>query len=198
MRIARAPVLASALAAVLLPACSDDGGTVTAGSSSLESTASPETTGAPSTTSPGPAGIDEAALTESWGCGYALHASDAAQTEGVSIRWTAPEASFEEQPLPADDVTLPSDDWEAEVWLGADLFANWCNDVIEPDTPEPRVDETWTITEGSVTFTGTGGSCGTAEVSATLTGGVATTEDGVAVPLDDIELTNTTWGCFAG
>ena len=29
---------------------------------------------------------------------------------------------------------------------------NWCDDAIEPDEPEPRVDERWTIIGGTVSI----------------------------------------------
>lgn len=193
LRLLLAPVV---LVAFLGGGCSDDKESVTAGGSSTVATTAESSA---TTTSAAPAAaIDVASLTESWGCGYGFRASNADQTQAVVIEWTSADFTTEGRPVPDPAVTLPDEDWKAEVQIGSDLFANWCNDVIEPGTPTPEVTETWTITEGTITFGGVGGTCGTSDVTATLTDAVATDEDGNEVPIDDVELHNDTWGCFAG
>jgi hypothetical protein len=85
----------------------------------------------------------------------------------------------------------------SELQFGADLFANWCDDVLEPGEPEPVTDEVWRVS-GTLDITSlpAAGECGPAE--GTLIGAVARTEDGDEIVLGDLDLQNDSWGCFAG
>lgn len=81
----------------------------------------------------------------------------------------------------------------AETRFGADLMENWCDDAIEPDEPEPRVDERWTIIGGTVSI----------EIEGELATGdfqdiVALTPDGREYPLGNVTIENVAWGFFAG
>ncbi|MEZ5247333.1 MAG: DUF6174 domain-containing protein [Acidimicrobiales bacterium] len=141
--------------------------------------------------------VEAAALIDDYGCGYGFAKGNPEQTLGLIIY-------FEGEYVPGGpDVTtpieLPSDDWYAAVQTGSDLFANWCDDVIEIDEPTPIVDETWEVAGGTLTVTPpTPADCAGDVVTATLVGAVAESADGTQIPLDDIALTNTGWGCFAG
>jgi hypothetical protein len=39
----------------------------------------------------------------------------------------------------------------AEVQMGSDLFANWCDDVMEEGEPIPVVDSVWSVVTGTLT-----------------------------------------------
>jgi hypothetical protein len=141
--------------------------------------------------------IEAAALVDDHGCGYGFAKGNEDQTLALII---SSEGGFGTGgPDVSEPVELPSPDWSASIHTGVDLFANWCDDVIEPDEPTPITDETWTLVGGTLTVTsGTPADCDGEPVTATLTGAVAESPDGEQVNLDDIELANTGWGCFAG
>jgi hypothetical protein len=156
--------------ALLLAACST-GGTTTVGS------------------------VPTPELTQHFGCGYGFYVSDEMQTAGLFVELTDFQAAS------AGDVPstsqLTDETWSARLELGVDLFANWCDDVLEPGEPTPVVDETWNVS-GTIEIMSLPdpGTCGTA--SAHLSGVTARDSDGNALPLGDLDVTNEAWGCFAG
>jgi hypothetical protein len=142
--------------------------------------------------------VDSRALVDDYGCGYGFAKGDAAQNLALVIHWNG---GFDpEGPDMTAPVVLPAADWVATISTGVDLFANWCDDVIEPDEPTPITDEVWTLVAGTLTTTSEpgAGSCGGGEVTATLSDATAEAADGTRVDLDDVELRNSGWGCFAG
>lgn len=148
--------------------------------------------GAPSS----PDEIDLAAM-ESYGCGYGFWLGSPEQDVAVNVAVADHDAAVRGE-LP-DRTQLPDRTWEATVLVGRDLFANWCDDVLEPGEPEPVVDQRWEITAGTIRLHAPAPEerC-PSEVTATLEGLVATRADGTSVELGDREVTNDTWGCFAG
>lgn len=147
---------------------------------------------------PEPVEITAAALADDYGCGYGFAKSSADQTLSLVITWTG---GFTADPTsPAGPVGLPAADWEAEIRTGADLFANWCDDVIEIDEPTPVTTSEWSIVAGTLTITSDLplSTDGQGTTTATLSGAVAESATGEQVTLDDIGLVNTCWGCFAG
>jgi hypothetical protein len=139
--------------------------------------------------------IDPATLTEAWGCGYGFHMSDEAQTVAVQLDFSAAGDG------PAAVTELPSPDWEAVVVTGERLFANWCNDVIDMTRPQPQIDETWDVVEGTITFDGAPPALqppADQPVTARVTGLVAERPDGTRVAIGDLTVTNDTWGFLAG
>ena len=139
--------------------------------------------------------ISAAKLTTPWGCGYGFHVSDTGQTVALMVEWSSdlrgdPATSI------APSGPLSGGDWTAGLNLGHDLFANWCNDVIDPSTPEAVVDESLEVVEGTLTLDGDLPEQG--EVTAHLTGVVARRADGSTVELGDLDVSNPCWGCFAG
>ncbi len=137
---------------------------------------------------PGLPAVDLAELTESYGCGYGFQAGRPDQRVGLFLRRDTPAAS--------GTVTLPADGWTGEIRLGDDLFANWCDDVMEPDEPTPEVAEAWTLVEGTLEVTVPDSGQGRATLTAT--GLVAERPDGERVPLGDITIDNEYYGQFAG
>ncbi len=139
--------------------------------------------------------LDLAAMDE-YGCGFGFWLGSPDQE--VAVRLAADNEIVVEGELP-QEVTLPDDTWDATVLVGEDLYANWCDDVLEPGEPEPSVAERWPITAGTITLHGPAPAdvC-PHEARATVTGLEATRPDGTTVELGGRELTNEAWGCFAG
>jgi hypothetical protein len=141
--------------------------------------------------------VDAAALTDDYGCGFGFALGSAEQDLALVISATT---GFGDGPDVSEPVVFPSADWTAEIRVGSDLFANWCDDVITASEPQSVVDATWTIVAGTLTIDGpvAPGDCAGSIVEATLTDAVAESPDGTSVDLGDIDLVNDTWGCFAG
>lgn len=133
-------------------------------------------------------------LTASYPCGYGFHGSNTAQTVGVTL-----EIDPSGGP-PAAVTTLPDPQWTATLLRGDHLFANWCNDLVPPGTPERRVAESLPIVAGTITVDGPVPAFDAygADVTATLTGLVVERPDGIHVELADAELVNDNWGGAAG
>jgi hypothetical protein len=152
----------------------------------------PVETEAPAETDPPAAKVMLPDLTEPYGCGFGFQVGNPEQTAGLFI---TSGAGFGDPPT-VGTVDLATDEsWTARLDLGADLFANWCDDVIEMDEPEPQVDETLEIVAGTLEF-----SLDDAGVVATaqLTALVARDADSVEYALGDITIENPAWGMFAG
>ncbi len=138
--------------------------------------------------------IDPTLLVDHYGCGYLFALGSPTEDLALQIMWrggTAPNVS--------SAVQFPSDRWLGELRSGSDLFANWCDDVIEVDDPTPVVDRTWNLTAGTLTIgaIGEGGIC-LGSVSASLEDAVVEGASGELLELGDLELVNDSFGCFAG
>lgn len=133
---------------------------------------------------------------EEYGCGFGFWLGS--PDEEVAVRTAASNELVIEGELP-QETTLPDPAWDATLLIGKDLYANWCDDVLEPGEPEPAVADEWPITAGTITLQGPAPAdvC-PHEVRATATGLEATRPDGTTVELEGRELANDTWGCFAG
>ncbi|WP_183096372.1 hypothetical protein [Nocardioides stalactiti] len=152
----------------------------------------------------GAKGVDQPAvagpafeLTEDLGCGFGFARADAAG-ETLLTLFHQSDAS----PIPRS-VDLPAAGWEAQLTVGTNLTANWCNDVIEE--PQAEVEETWEVVEGTLTFAdevppADWDEAQTTEqpVEAELRGVVVESPDGERVELGDIPLSNSSWGFLAG
>jgi hypothetical protein len=136
------------------------------------------------------------AAMDDYGCGYGFWLGSA---DGrVAVRFAAAEQLAAAGELPRE-ATLPDEAWDATVIVGEDLYANWCDDVLEPGEPEPAVAEQWPVTGGTITLHDPAPTAACPdEAHATVTGLEATRADGTTVELGDRELVNDTWGCFAG
>jgi len=174
----RSPLLfATVAAALLLGACGSDS---TTGSSSGSSTSVP---------APVEQALDD--LTIEYGCGYGFYLSNPDQTVGLFISTNHPDVP-EVSDLVTDDI------WSTELQIGEDLFANWCDDIIEVGEPEPRVTDRWSLSAGSISIDLRPTECGGESAIATLSDVVVLTSNGTQIELDDIDITNNAWGCFAG
>ena len=142
-------------------------------------------------------GLASVDLTADWGCGYGFAVSDQAQQALLSVYHGGDESKIDQT------VTFPDPSWEAQVRVGTNLAANWCDDVIVD--PQAEVDETWKIVEGTLRFEGDPppvtyeqGKQVDQPVRAQLTGVVVESPNGEQVELGDIALVNESWGFFAG
>ena len=134
-------------------------------------------------------------LTEQYACGYGFYASNGDQTVGLFIDVADFEAAANGG-LPATS-QLEDGTWRAELRFGTDLFANWCDDVLEPGEPTPDLDETWQLT-GTIEIKqlpppGQGG-----PASATLSELEARGPDNELIAFDNFDIQNEFWGTFAG
>ena len=129
-------------------------------------------------------------LTEARGCGYGFQIGRPDQRVAMFAR-------HPEGPAASGTVTLPAEAWTLTVRFGEDLFANWCDDVMEAGEPEPEVTEEWQVVEGTLEVTVP---ADRAQGRATLvaTGLVAERPDGERVPLGDITIANDFYGTIAG
>ncbi len=138
----------------------------------------------------------ELAEMETYGCGYGFWLGTADQEVAIHLAAADPGAVVDgELPLEA---TLPDEAWRGTVQHGRDLFANWCDDVVEPGEPTPDVEEEWPITGGTIRVDGAVDQNCPAVVTATITELEVTAPDGTTVALGSTEVTNESWGCFAG
>lgn len=139
-------------------------------------------------------GVEELSdLPEEYGCGHGFYVGNAEQTVGLFL---SSQTGFGDT-VDVGSHVVPSEEWEAEVRVGSDLFANWCNDVVEPGAPEPVVDEVLTVSgELRIMSMPPAGDCGPA--IARLIGAVATSDSGISIDVPDRDLHNPDWGCFAG
>lgn len=138
---------------------------------------------------------DLSRLEDDRGCGYGFARSDAAQTMALVV--SHPGALGPELlATPTVTVTLPDPAWRAEVWVGEDLFSNWCDDLVEAGEPTPRIARRWPLRAGRLEISLPDlADAGRAE--GRLEGAVVEV-DGDDRTLPTVELTNAEWGRFAG
>lgn len=139
--------------------------------------------------------VEPPELTEEFGCGFGFYVGDASQNNGLFVVYEDMSGAMAGDVATTSDLT--SGVWTARLDRGSDVFANWCDDVLEPDEPTPAVDETWEVSGSIEVLTlPEGGQCGPA--TARLTDLVAHNDEGETFDLGDIDVTNEFWGCFAG
>lgn len=182
----RALVASVALSLLILAGCGDDDAPVATGGGGDPTT----TTTAAYGQTPGAGDVTLGALTEAHGCGYGFQAGRPDQRVGLFVGRSGG---------PATDgvVTLPAPEWTVTLRFGEDLFANWCDDVMEAGEPEPVVTEAWDVVEGRLEVAVPAGG-GQGPATLTATGLVAQRPDGALVPLGDITIVNEWYGTFAG
>jgi hypothetical protein len=138
------------------------------------------------------------------GCGHGFFVGNAEQTVALHLSWVpnpGPDAGVLARPEPGP-TPLPGRDWTGELRLGTDLFANWCDDVVEPGEPNPEVTEGWPVVGGTLEMTAdpsSDGGCGSGTPArARVTDLRVEAPDGAIVGLPDLEVENDAWGCIAG
>lgn len=130
---------------------------------------------------------------EDWGCGHAFTLGTPDQELRLSLWFDGSPAGATPEPGTHE----LGGDWTGELVAGSDLFAQWCDDVIEPDEPEVVEAAEWVV-EGTLTWQLEEGDGQCPSVaSATLTD-ASIVVDGEAVPITDVEFRNDAFGCFAG
>ncbi len=148
----------------------------------------------------GPAPVDTPSLTgitEEYPCGYGFQAGTADQTTAVFAY------QVESQPFQAGsfetEIDLPGGGWEVLVVQGSDLFANWCDDVMEPGEPVPHRDAEHRVIDGHLSITAGDeiADCAGVAVSGAFTG-LVIEFNGERLELGDVIIVNEGWGCFAG
>lgn len=134
--------------------------------------------------------------TSDWPCGYGFRAGNADETIALFIELRQFDVGSAGQ-VPAVG-NVPTEIWDGYVQFGTDLFANWCDDVIEGGEVLPEETARWGLVAGDLELIGEQPvqGCGPMELKAT--GLVAEDPEGTQVSLPDVDLTNPSWGCFAG
>ena len=135
---------------------------------------------------------EPAVLTQEWGCGLGFWLSDADQTVTLRLTYTG-------EGSPPATTDLPSPLWDARLILGTDLYANWCDDVIEAGEPTPI--EHWVVpvvggrieVEGEAPEPFSGG-----ELRFAARDLVVELPDGTRVRWGDAVGRNPNWGFMAG
>jgi hypothetical protein len=145
------------------------------------------------TVEPGQASLaDLATLTEEWGCGHGFYVGNPGQTSALRLQFTGNE-------LTETEIDLPDPAWSGVLIHGTNLYANWCDDVIEANEPTPMELQTITIVGGHLSVVG---AIPEPFAGGTLVVGATDLEvalpDGTTAVLGDITITNRAWGVFAG
>jgi hypothetical protein len=134
-------------------------------------------------------------LTEQYACGYGFYASNAEQTVGLFIDVADFDAAGNGD-VP-DTSRLEDGTWRAELRFGTDLFANWCDDVLEPGEPTPEVGEIWQLT-GTIEINQLPPPGQVGQASATLSEVEARGPNNELIAFDVFDIENEFWGTFAG
>ena len=132
-----------------------------------------------------------------YGCGHGFAIGSDGQDLGLTIHFAGDYS--EGGPDVSSPVEWPNADWVGEVWVGSDLFSNWCNDMVLETDPVPAIAQSWTIVHGVLNVSTTSGvDCDGTTVTGELTDAVLRSEAGEELALDTLSLRNDAWGCFAG
>ncbi len=133
------------------------------------------------------------ALTEAYGCGEGWALSNPGQSVGLLV-FSSGAARIPPPSAPAAD-----DHWVVEVVFGRDLFANWCDDVIEPGEAQADIQRTFTAVAGTVTIVGDLPVADTCPQAVTTEITDLVVADGTTrLDVGSLTVTNDSYGCFAG
>ena len=133
---------------------------------------------------------------EDWGCGHQFTVGTGDQTVRLTVQEVG--AAVGTPPEPGV-VAVDGTAWEGRLVTGRDLFAQWCDDVVErgePDVVETTSHPVTGTLSWSLDATDASGACD-GPASARLTDAVVVVEDRT-YPLPDLDLANEFFGCFAG
>ena len=130
-------------------------------------------------------------LTESYGCGTGFWIGDPDQTTAL---WFSYEGT-----TPPQSTSLPDPNWRVRMVDGQDLFANWCDDVIEEDEPTPVEIRTLPVISGELEIIGDApAQFESAPLRLSATDLVLDVGNGETHVLGDVEIENPSFGFFAG
>lgn len=135
---------------------------------------------------------DPAELTEEWGCGHGFWLGNPDQTAALRFAYGG-------DGPPESEVDLPSADWRVTLIEGIDLYANWCDDVIEAGEPTPVEHQVVEAVGGHLSILGVPPPPfeeGTMELRAVDL--VVELPDGSDAPLGEVTVINPSWGLLAG
>lgn len=129
-------------------------------------------------------------MPDAYGCGFGFAVASPDETAALVVRLQGL-AEGENGP---GTTRYELADTSAEIRIGTDLMANWCDDVFEEGEPEADVTERWPVVGGTLDVTV--GADGTA--TGMLVDIVAESPDGQEQRLGNAFITNDAWGFFAG
>ncbi len=127
-----------------------------------------------------------------WGCGHAFTVGTMDQDTRLSLWFDGTSGD-----LPEPGTHELGADWTGELVAGSDLFAQWCDDVMEPDEPEVVEAAEWDV-EGTLTWRLDRGDGQCPSVAAASLTDASIVVDGEAVPIADVEFRNEHFGGVAG
>lgn len=132
-----------------------------------------------------------ATLTETYGCGYGFWIGNPQQTAALRFQYNGDEQ-------PERVVVLPDGAWSVQWVEGEDLYANWCDDVIEVDEPTSVVVRTAPITGGTITWIDRPEDADVGTATIQVEGLEVSLGSGEVVELGDDIITNDMYGFYAG
>ena len=136
--------------------------------------------------------VAEARLTEMWGCGIGFAVTDDRQRVALHLY------AHDSGEAVHTTIELPDPTWTTTVTVGSLLMASHCDDAIEGWEAEPRVAGTYPLVAGTIRITQVPDSlCSGGRAVGSLSGATVII-DGSEIVLDDLDLENDAFGCFAG
>lgn len=130
-------------------------------------------------------------LTESYGCGTGFWIGNADETTALWISYTGT--------MPPRSTSLPDPDWSVRMIDGRDLFANWCDDVIEEGEATPVEIRVLPVIGGDLEIIGDApAQFESAPLKLSATDLVLDVGNGETHDLGDVEIENPSFGFFAG
>ena len=130
-------------------------------------------------------------LTESYGCGTGFWIGNPDETTALWFSYTGT--------APPESTTLPDPTWSVRMVDGQNLFANWCDDVIEEGEPTPIEARSLPVIAGSLEIVGDApAQFESAPLSLIASDLVLDIGNGETHPLGDVQIENPSFGFVAG
>lgn len=130
-------------------------------------------------------------LTESYGCGTGFWVGNSDETTALWFSYNGT--------TPPQTTSLPDEDWSVQLIDGRDLFANWCDDVIEEGEPVPVEIRTLPVISGDLEIIGDAPvQFESAPLTLSAKNLILDIGSGETHDLGDIEIENPSFGFFAG
>lgn len=130
-------------------------------------------------------------LTESYGCGTGFWIGNPDETTALFVSYNGS--------APPESTTLPDSNWSVRLVDGQNLFANWCDDVIEEGEPTPFEARSLPVIAGSLEIVGDApAQFESAPLSLIASDLVLDVGNGETHELGDVQIENPSFGFFAG